>query len=107
MDPKERLSEAEGRYAEGLERIRTTPPPAAQKFAPGTRVWIQKDLGPIMSHFESGLWATVECTHAHAYGGDDVHSYALDLDGHGSNAWYDEEQLHLEEEDQPHSEKEN
>ncbi len=46
-----------------------------------------------MSHFTSDCDATVVHTYAHAYGGDDVKSYCLDVDGHGETSWYDEWQL--------------
>ena len=46
-----------------------------------------------MSHFESGVNATVRYTYAHAYGGDDVKSYCLDVDGRGEVSWYKEWQL--------------
>lgn len=57
------------------------------------RVRIADDLGPMMSHFRSGANATVIYTYAHAYGGDNVTSYALDIDGSGFCAWYEESQL--------------
>jgi hypothetical protein len=80
-------------YAEGMERVKTTPQPAAQKYLIGTRVKIADDLGPYMSHFRgAGKNATVEYTHGHAYGGDPK-SYSLDIDGEGSSAWYCEAQL--------------
>lgn len=85
---KERFAQASSIYAQGIERVRTTPPPEKQKYKPGTRVLIAKDLGPSMSHFPGkGMKATVLCTYAHAYGGDDVNSYSLDIDGYGEVAW--------------------
>lgn len=74
-------------------RIKTTPPPVAQKYPPGSRVRIADDLGPTMRHFPHGREATVLHTYAHAFGGDDVQSYALDVDGRGFVAWYYERQL--------------
>jgi len=88
-----RLTDATGMYQMGLARVKNDPIPKGQKFPPGTRVHIAEDLGPWMSHFESGVDATVEYTYAHAYGGDNINSYSLDVDGHGSIAWYYENQL--------------
>lgn len=79
-------------YADGMSRVATDPEPNGQKFPVGSRVKI-KDLGPGMSNFPSGLLATVNYTYAHAYGGSDVTSYSLDVDGIGSIAWYEEHQL--------------
>lgn len=91
---KERLADAQRIYAEGLRRVATLPMPEGQKFAPGTRVRIADDLGEHMRHFHgAGKLATVEYTHAHAYGGKSVDSYSLNVDGIGSNAWYYESQL--------------
>ena len=84
-------------YEQGLENVKSLPEPDGQKFPVGSRVYIQKDLGSAMSHFRSGCWATVEYTYAHAYGGNDINSYSLIIDDHGSSAWYEEYQLHLEE----------
>jgi len=69
------------------------PEPAGQKFPCGSRVRIADDLGRGMSHFESGLDATVAHTYAHAFGGDNVTSYCLDLDGHGTCSWYYEHEV--------------
>jgi hypothetical protein len=46
-----------------------------------------------MAHFQSGVNATVKNTYAHAYGGDDVKSYCLDIDDYGEVSWYEEHQL--------------
>lgn len=46
-----------------------------------------------MSHFTSGVNATVVHTYAHAYGGRDVKSYCLNVDGEGRVSWYYEHQL--------------
>lgn len=54
---------------------------------------IAKDLGPHMSHFTSGKPATVLHTYSQMYGGWDFKSYALDVDGEGFVAWYEEHQL--------------
>ena len=90
---KERWAQARVVHARGLEDVANTPTPKGQKFPPGTRVRIAKDLGSGMSHFPSDRPATVEYTYAHAYGGDDVTSYSLDVDGLGSVAWYEQHQL--------------
>jgi hypothetical protein len=81
-------------YQEGLDRVATTPQPKEQKFPIGARVRIADDLGQYMSHFIKGCDATVEYTHAHAYGGS-AKSYSLNIDGVGSTAWYEEHQLTL------------
>lgn len=87
MDHQKRFAQAQAVHAAGLHRVKTTPPPAGQKYPPGTRVRI---ADPYMIHF---INATVEYTYAHAYGGDDVKSYSLHIDGHGSTSWYQEGQL--------------
>lgn len=89
----EREAMAKARYTEGLLRAMSNPEPQGQKFPCGARVRIAEDLGPRMRHFISGANATVEYVHAHAYGGSDVKSYSLFVDGHGSCAWYEEWQL--------------
>lgn len=90
-----RKTDAIAYHAQAMERVENTPVPTNQKFAPGTRVRIADDLGPMMAHFESGKNATVEYTYAQAYGGDNVDSYSLLIDGYGSVAWYHERQLTL------------
>lgn len=80
-------------HQQGLRNVSSRPVPDGQKYAPGTRVRIADDLGHTMSHFRSGCLATVQYTYAHAYGGDNVRSYSLDIDGHGSVSWYQESQL--------------
>jgi hypothetical protein len=84
-----------GVYKAGLERVRTKPVPKGQKYPPGTRVHIAKDLGPMMSHFTKDKDATVEYTYAHAYpwGKGQTDQYSLNIDGEGSSAWYYEWQL--------------
>lgn len=77
----------------GLKRVDTTPEPTGQKFPNGSRVRIVDDLGSGMSHFQSGVNATVVYTYAHAYGGNDVKSYCLDIDDYGQVSWYHEWQL--------------
>ena len=51
MNYETRLKQAKSYYAAGLERVKTTPEPKGQKFPIGTRVMIDDDLGPTMSHF--------------------------------------------------------
>lgn len=80
-------------YQKSMDRVKNTPEPKKQKFPRGSRVMIAKNLGPSMSHFPSGIEATVNHTYAHAYGGEDVKSYCLNVDGVGSVSWYDEDQL--------------
>ena len=79
--------------AAALVRVASTPPPDGQRYPPGARVRIADDLGSFMSHFPCGVDATVRYTYAHAFGGDAVKRYALDVDGYGATAWYDEDQL--------------
>lgn len=98
LDYKTRFAQANAIYAAGLKKVETTPMPEGQKYPIGSRVRIADDLGPSMSHFTSGVGATVLYTYAHAYGGNNVDSYCLDIDGHGRVAWYYERQLTLIEE---------
>jgi len=95
MTYEERLTSATGVYKQGLLNVKNNPEPKGQKFPVGSRVYIQKNLGSSMSHFRSGCKATVEYTYAHAYGGNNITSYSLIIDGHGSTAWYEEHQLNL------------
>lgn len=81
------------KYEAGMIRIKVEPEPKGQKYPIGTRVRISKDLGESMRHFASDVNATVQYTYAHAFGGSDVKSYCLDVDGKGSSAWYKEWQL--------------
>lgn len=90
---KNHYASAKSYYEQSLERVRTTPYPKGQKFPPGTRVRISDKLEDCMSHFVSGKTATVQYTYAHAYGGDDVEKYSLDIDGVGEISWYYEHQL--------------
>jgi len=71
-----------------------------QKFAIGSKVFIQKDLPSCMSHFLSGCNAIVMCTYSQRYGGNDNKSYTLMLldnndTSMGTSAWYKEDQLTL------------
>lgn len=85
--------QAEVIYKRGLENVKNTPEPKSQKFRIGARVKIADDLKKSMSHFPKSCLATVQYTYAHAYGGNDIKSYSLDVDGVGSVAWYEEYQL--------------
>ena len=92
VDYETRLAQAQGIHAAGLKKVATTPEPDGQKFPNGSRVRIGK-MPPYMSHFQGDCDATVLYTYAHAYGGCDVKSYCLDIDGHGEVSWYEEWQL--------------
>lgn len=93
-DYKTRESEAQAYYKQSLERVKNTPEPQGQKFPNGSRVLIANDFGESMSHFSGkGKKATVEYVYSHAYGGDDVKSYCLNVDGEGRSSWYYEHQL--------------
>jgi len=95
MDYETRKAQAEGMRKQGLDNVENDKEPEGQKFPCGSRVHIADDLGGSMSHFTSGCDATVLCTYAHAYGGDDFKSYSLDIDGLGEESWYEEGQLTL------------
>lgn len=92
-----RYESAKAIYQAGLERVRTKKPPKNQKFLPGTFVDIDKEMPDFMSHFESAKPAMVQCTYAHAYGGNDVESYSLLIryahDRWSEVSWYYESQL--------------
>lgn len=93
----ERLADAKSTYAAGLKSVADTSMPEGQKFAPETFVLIADDLGSHMSHFKKGVYAKVEYTYAHAYGGDDVESYCLLVRLKENDwtevSWYEESQL--------------
>lgn len=95
MDSQERHAQARAYHDEGMRRVQSTPAPEGQKFPIGARVRIADDLSRSMSHFPKGKLATVVHTYAHAFGGDDVKSYCLDVDGLGRTSWYYEHQLTL------------
>jgi len=95
LSVKERYKRSLSRYNQGLNNVQNKSTPKGQKFPIGSRVHIAEDLGPVMKFFPAGCDATVEYTYAHAYGGKDIESYSLIVDGHGSIAWYQEEQLTL------------
>lgn len=84
------MSELSMIYKAGILR---KPPKGKQKFQPGERVRIAKDLGPSMRHFSADKDATVQYTYSQRFGGDSWDSYSLLIDGVGSVAWYDEDQL--------------
>ena len=92
MDYETKLAQAQGVYAAGLKKVATTSEPEGQKFPNGSRVRIGK-MPSYMSHFQGECDATVKYTYAHAYGGSDVKSYCLDIDGYGGASWYEEGQL--------------
>lgn len=90
MRYEERLAEATAYHAKSLLNVNNNPEPVNQKYHVGERVWISRELPKWMCHFTKGKWATVVYTYAHAYGGDDVENYCLDIDGEGESSWYDE-----------------
>ncbi len=93
LDYKTRKYQAQGYYQVAMKRVEREKEPTGQKFSCGSRVKIADDLGDYMKHFPSGCNATVEYVYAHAYSGDNITSYRLNVDGHGSIAWYEECQL--------------
>ena len=93
MDYETRHAQAKAYCEAGMELVRTTPEPKGQKFPCKSRVRIADDLGPAMRHFPSGKDATVIHVYCHAFGGSNVKSYCLDLDGLGQHSWYYEHQL--------------
>lgn len=95
---KQREAEAESYYQRCLDNLDPSVTPEGQKFPSGTRVRIAKDLGVAMSHFVADADATVEYTYSQMYGGSNVKSYCLNIDGIGKCAWYEEHQLTLIEE---------
>lgn len=84
-----REEQAKSYYEKGIIRVATTPEPEGQKFPCGVRVHIANNLDNLYAGFD----ATVGYVYAHAYGGNDVTSYSLIVDGRGSAAWYKEEWL--------------
>lgn len=96
---EERLADAQGEYARGLRNVKNDPTPEGQKFPVGAFVKVAKDLGPTMSHFTNDVYAKIEYTYAHAYGGSNIDSYSLilqyDEGNWSSSAWYHEHQLTL------------
>ena len=86
-----RLLKARETFLKGLERVKNTPTPEGQKYAIGTRVQISEN-SPTWLQFPDGRIATVEYTYAHAFGGNDVNLYSLDLNGR-SVAWFHDYEL--------------
>lgn len=95
MDYQTREAQAMAMYKQGIFNVKNNKEPKGQKFPVGSRVHIAPNLGRVMSQFESDCDATVMHTHTHAYGGSNVKSYCLDVDGCGQIAWYTEDQLTL------------
>lgn len=93
MEYADRLAEAKQYTEAGYQRVLNTPEPEGQKFPRGSRVHINVGSSVGMEHFITDVDATVEYVSAHAYGGDNVKWYRLDIDGYGSTAWYHESQL--------------
>jgi len=92
-DHNDRLAYAMTIYQCGQEAVKTHPVPAGQKYPPGTRVRITTPGERMVLPSLSGRTATVLYTDAHAYGGDDVKSYCLDVDDFGRVAWFKETEL--------------
>ena len=93
IEQETRFAEASAYYAKGMQRVEDTPEPEGQKFPCGSRVRIADNLGRAMRHFPSSVNATVKHVYAHAFGGDNVTSYCLDIDGYGEVSWFHESQL--------------
>ena len=93
VNPMSRSSDAATYTRKCMEKMKGKPEPPGQKYHVGERVMIAKDLGPMMRHFPKGKAATVMYTYAHMYGGDNIDSYSLDVDGIGEISWYEEWQL--------------
>ena len=93
MSEETRFTEASAYYEKGMQRVKDTPEPEGQKFPCGSRVRIADNLGRAMRYFPSSANATVQYVYAHAFGGDNVTSYSLDIDGHGKVSWFHESQL--------------
>lgn len=87
LSHKQKLAQAQAFTTAGLARVENHPKPNGQIFTRGTRV--------IIGHGEwhSGRLATVQYSYAHAYGGNDVKNYCLDIDGVGKVSWYHENSL--------------
>ncbi len=82
-------------HAAGIKRVNSVAEPEGQKFPCGSRVKITNSPDHTRDHFPHGVEATVMYTYAHAYGGEDVYSYCLNVDGHGEISWYEEDELEL------------
>lgn len=59
-----------------------------QMFHKGDLVHVAKDLGPMMSHFENDTDAIVIGSYKDQFGGDNVDSFTLHLEGRGQASWY-------------------
>jgi len=66
-----------------------------QKFNKGDKVKVADDLGPHMSHFQGGMEAIVIGSYKDKYGGSDIHSYTIHIQGRGEISWYHEHQMEL------------
>lgn len=91
----ERFLESQAYHDQAMKRVQNTPEPKGQKFPCGSRVQISDDLGPDMKYFPKNRQATVMHTYAHAFGGNDVKQYHLNVDECGEVAWYNEHQLSI------------
>lgn len=84
-------------YDRGMLRVKTEPAPPGQKFPVGARVRVSNGTsGYSVGLSGRGRTATVIHTYAHAFGGANVESYCLNVDGIGVSAWYDEAWLSAE-----------
>lgn len=106
MDSEEKLSFATGIYLASKDRVKNTPVPEGQKFLPGTLVRLRdpRDSATKLDSLQNFLnWqrakdpdegkiAVVLHTYAHAFGGDDVRTYCVEIEGVES-AWFDENWL--------------
>lgn len=68
-----------------------------QKFHKGDHVKVADDLGPSMSHFQSGCEAIVIGSYRDQFGGSERNErqYTIHIKGGGETSWYDEGQLTL------------
>ena len=66
-----------------------------QKFNKGDKVKVTDDLGPHMSHFQSGMEAIVIGSYKDQFGGSNTKSYTIHIQGQGEISWYYEHQLTL------------
>lgn len=66
-----------------------------QLFQKYDLVRIAKDLGPYMQHFTGDCNAIVMGSYNDQFGGGDVDSYTLYLEGQGTVSWYETHQLTL------------
>ena len=75
------------------ERVSRLKEPIGQKYHIGELVKIKIELPKSKFHFPSGKLGVVRYTYAHAYGGENVKSYCLNVLGIGEVSWYDEEDI--------------